>query len=300
MALADQLDHAATTFSGLRRRLFGIAYRMLGSAAEAEDVVQETWLRWQATDRSVVRDAGAFLATTTARLAINSAQSARSRRETYVGQWLPEPVDTSSDPELGAERGEALEFGVLRLLEALTPAERAAYVLKEAFDYSYAQIAEVLNVQEANARQLASRARKHLSSERREEVSAAEYETLLDAFLNAARTGDRAALENLFAEDVVSYADGGGFVAAARRPVVGRQSVARFFSRTPSWFWEGAEITWIEANGRPAAVLSREGVDFAVVAIRTSKRGVEQIMWQMNPTKLAAISRSSRGTNAPV
>ena len=205
MPLTDQLDDAAATFTGLRRRLFGIAYRMLGSAAEAEDVVQEVWLRWQATDRSLVRDPAAFLATTTTRLAINIAQSARSRRETYVGQWLPEPVDTSADPELGAERGEALELGVLRLLEMLPPAERAAYVLSEAFDYPYAQIAEVLQVKEANARQLASRARKHLSGERREHVSAVEHRSLLDAFLTAARTGDLPALEHLFAEDVASY-----------------------------------------------------------------------------------------------
>lgn len=193
---------------------------MLGSAAEAEDVVQEVWLRWQATDRRLVRDPAAFLATTTTRLAINIAQSARSRRETYVGQWLPEPVDTSADPELGAERGEALELGVLRLLETLTPAERAAYVLSEAFDYPYAQIGEILHVKEVNARQLASRARKHLSGERREHVSAVEHRSLLDTFLTAARTGDLPALEDLFAEDVVSYSDGGGVVAAARRPVV--------------------------------------------------------------------------------
>ena len=213
--LTHPLDDAAATFTGLRRRFFGIAYRMLGSAAEAEDIVQEVWLRWQATDRSLVRDPAAFLATMTTRLAINNAQSARSRRETYVGQWLPEPVDTSADPELGAERGEALELGVLRLLEMLTPAERAVYVLSEAFDYPYAQIAEVLHVKEANARQLASRARKHLSGERREHISAVEHRSLLDTFLTAARTGDLPALEHLFAEDVASYSDGGGVVAAA-------------------------------------------------------------------------------------
>src|SRR6476660_721033 len=131
------LDDAASIFNGLRARLFGIAYRMLGSAAEAEDVVQDTWLRWQATDRSVVLDPTAFLVTTTTRLAINVAQSARARRETYVCPWLPEPVDTSADPALGAERGEALEFAVLLLLERLPPVERAAYVLREAFDYPY-------------------------------------------------------------------------------------------------------------------------------------------------------------------
>src|SRR3954469_11104682 len=131
------LDHAASVFASVRPRLFGIAYRMLGSATEAEDIVQEVWLRWQGCDRSEVLDAPAFLATTTTRLAINAAQSARSRRETYLGPWLPEPVDTSADPPLGAERGEALELAVLLLLEHLSPTERAAYVLREAFDYPY-------------------------------------------------------------------------------------------------------------------------------------------------------------------
>lgn len=139
-------------FVRVRPRLFGIAYRILGSAAEAEDIVQDVWLRWQATDRSVVLDPLAFLATATTRLAINVAQSARSRRETYVGPWLSEPVDTSSDPRLGAVRGGALEFAALLLLEKLSPTERAEYVLREAFDYPYRQIAEVLQLEEANTR----------------------------------------------------------------------------------------------------------------------------------------------------
>src|SRR3954470_1987774 len=131
------LDHALQIFGRVRPRLFGIAYRMLGSAADAEDVVQSAWLRWQTTDRGAVADAPAFLTTMTARLAITLAASAHSRREAYVGPWLPEPVDTESDPRLGAERDEALEFAVLLLLENLSPAERAAYVLREAFDYPY-------------------------------------------------------------------------------------------------------------------------------------------------------------------
>ncbi|HEX4461709.1 MAG TPA: sigma factor, partial [Polyangia bacterium] len=137
----------------MRPRLFGIAYRMRGSAAEAEDILQDVWIRWQSTDRSVVRDPPAFLATTTTRLCINLAKSARSRLETYVGEWLPEPVDTASDPTLGAERAEALELAVLLLLEKLPPTERAAYVLREAFDYAYSDIADILQIEEANARQ---------------------------------------------------------------------------------------------------------------------------------------------------
>ena len=183
----------------MRRRLFGIAYRILGSAAEAEDIVQDVWLRWQATDRSAVADAPAYLATTATRLAINVAQSARSRRETYVGPWLPEPVDTSSDPHLGAERGEALEFAVAMLLAKLSPKERAAYVLREAFDYPYRQIAEILQVEEAGTRQLVTRARQHITEGRRTPVDSGEQRRLLAAFLAAAEQGDLSALEGLFA-----------------------------------------------------------------------------------------------------
>jgi RNA polymerase sigma-70 factor (ECF subfamily) len=172
------------------------------SAAEADDIVQDVWLRWQTTDRSVILDAPAFLATMTTRLAINLVQSARSRHETHIGTWLPEPVDTRHDPHLGAERGEALEFAILLLLEKLSPTERASYVLHEAFDYSYQGIAAVLKLTEANIRQLVSRARKHISDGRRATVSAAEQRRLLVAFMDAAQKGDTAALEELFAADV--------------------------------------------------------------------------------------------------
>src|SRR5882757_9928559 len=182
-------------------RLFGIAYRMLGSAAEAEDIVQDVWLRWQATDRSLVENPPAFLATITTRICINFAQSARSRRETYVGPWLPEPVDTRSDPGLGAERGEALGFAILLLLEKLTPTERAAYVLREAFDYSHRQIADILQIEEGNARQLVSRARKHIADGRRTPASSGEQRRFLEALIGAAQKGDLTALESLFAED---------------------------------------------------------------------------------------------------
>ena len=179
----DPHDKALSAFVSVRPRLFGIVYRMLGSAVEAEDVVQDVWLRWQAADHSAILDAPAFLATTATRLAINVAQSARSRRETYVGPWLPEPVDTRADPELGAERGEALQFAVLLLLEKLSPTERAAYVLREAFDYPYRQIADILQLEEANVRQLVSRARKHIADERRTPVSSDEQARLLGVLI---------------------------------------------------------------------------------------------------------------------
>lgn len=196
---AEESFDGLSTFANVRSRLFGIAYRMLGSAAEAEDIVQEVWLRWQSTDRSVVQDPPAFLATTATRLCINQARSAHSRHETYVDELLPEPVDTAADPTLGAERGEALELAVWVLLEKLSPTERAAYVLREAFDYSYRQIAGILQTSEANARQLVSRSRKHIGDRRSAPVSSAEQRRLLSAFIDAAQRGNLAALEGLLA-----------------------------------------------------------------------------------------------------
>ena len=284
-------DDGLSAFAEVRPRLFGIAYRVLGSAAEAEDIVQDVWLRWQATDRSVVENPPAFLATTTTRMCINFAQSAQSRRETYIGSWLPEPVDTSSDPSLGAERGEALKLAVLILLEKLPPTERAAYVLREAFDYSYRQIAEILQIEEANARQLATRARKHVTDERRTTVSSSEQRRLLEAFIDAAQKGDLAALEGLFAEDVVSYSDGGGIVrTAARVPVTGRERVAKFIAAFASHFWTGMELTWVETNGQASVLLSRYGVPAALATIDASTQGIDRIMWVLRPSKLTAIS----------
>jgi RNA polymerase sigma factor (sigma-70 family) len=200
-------DDGLTAFLSMRPRLFGIAYRMLGSAAEAEDIVQDVWLRWQTTDRSVVRDATAFLATTATRLAINVMQSARARRETYVGLWLSEPVDTRDDPWLAAERDQALACGFRMLLEKLTPTERAAYILREAFDYAYRDIANVLRLAEANARQVVTRARQHIASGRTTATNSTEQERLLEAFIAAAQDGDVASLEDLFASEVVSTSD---------------------------------------------------------------------------------------------
>ena len=203
-------DDGLLAFAPVRPRLFGIAYRMLGSAAEAEDVVQDVWMRWQSTNRTAIENPPAYLAMTATRLCINLAQSAHSRRESYIGTWLPEPVDTSADPAIGAERGEALKLAVLLLLEKLSPTERAAYVLREAFDYSYRQIAYVLQIEEANTRQLVSRARKHIADGQRMAVSSDEQRRFLEAFIRAAQKGDMAGLEGLFVEDVVSYSDGGG------------------------------------------------------------------------------------------
>jgi RNA polymerase sigma-70 factor (ECF subfamily) len=197
-------DDGLSAFLSARPRLFGIAYRMLGSATEAEDIVQDVWIRWQTTDRRSVCNPLAFLVTATTRLAINVLQSARVRREVDVGPSLAEPVDTSPDPGLGVERGEALNVAVLLLLERLSPIERAAYVLREAFNYPYRQIADILRVEEANARQLVTRAREHVSGGRRAPVSPAEQRCLLNAFVAAARTGNLARLERLFTSEVAS------------------------------------------------------------------------------------------------
>ncbi|MEW2354670.1 sigma-70 family RNA polymerase sigma factor [Spirillospora sp. NPDC029432] len=199
----SSLDQAAAVFTEVRSRLFGIAYRMLASSAEAEDIVQETWLRWQGAERSAVANPAAFLTLITTRLSINAARSARARRETYIGPWLPEPIDTGADPAAGAERGEAVEFALLLLLERLTPAQRAAYILREAFVYPYEQIAEIIQLSPANVRQLVSRARKHLNTDRHEPIDAVEHRRLLATFLDAAQEGNVTALEDLFAADVV-------------------------------------------------------------------------------------------------
>jgi len=193
-------DHSLPAFLSVRPRLVSIARRMLGSAAEAEDVVQDVWVRWQTADRSLVRDAAAFLVTTTIRVAINIKQSARSRRETDAGPWLPEPVDPSAGPRLRVERGQALAYGVLVLLEKLRPTERAAFILREAFDYPYRDIATVLRLEEANARQVVTRARQHLANGQRMPASSTEQRRLLDAFIAAAQYGDVACLEGLLSQ----------------------------------------------------------------------------------------------------
>ncbi|GGT33299.1 RNA polymerase sigma-70 factor [Streptomyces chromofuscus] len=289
---ADSLDQAARQFLAMRPRLFGIAYRVLGSATEAEDILQETWMRWQKADRANIVEPMAFLTTVTARLAINLAQSARARRESYVGPWLPEPVDTSSDPQLGAERAEALELAVLLLLEKLNPVERAAYVLREAFDYPYRQIADILETSESNTRQLVSRARKHLAAGRVEQVSSTEHRRLLEVFLAAARTGDLKALEDLLTADVVSYSDGGGVRGASRIPVVGRPHVSKYLVAFAPRFWPGSHIRWVEANGRPAVLVSSDGNAVALLSVDVSAEGIRRIMWMMNPAKLSSYVAS--------
>lgn len=286
----DELDGAIEVFAAQRRRLFGIAYRMLGTVADAEDIVQETWIRWQSADRTEVLEPAAFLATITTRLSINVLQSARAKRETYLGPWLPEPVNTDDDPALGAERVEALQFAILLTLEKLTPTERAAYILREAFDYPYPRIADVISSTVVSARQLVSRARAHLDSTRHVAVEPSAQRRLLEAFLSAAQKGDAHELESLFAADVVSYSDGNGVKLAARIPVIGRGRVAEFVAAFASHFWTGKTIDWVEVNGQPAATLTENGEVTTMVTVTASSDGILQLLWVMSPPKLRHVA----------
>jgi len=290
-------------FERLRGRLFGIAYRMLGTATDAEEIVQDAWLRWQGADRSTVRDPAAYLAKVVTNLSMKQLTSARVRRETYVGEWLPEPVltgraefDALGPLEVVAER-ESVSFALLLLLERLTPAERAAYVLREAFAYSHREVAELIGTTEANARQLASRAGRRLAAgpRRDQPVDRAGWRKLVERFLAAARLGEIEELERLLAADVVSTADGGGKVVAARNPVAGRDRVARYLIGTLQRFGAGIEPHLAEANGRPALVaVGPEGV-VAICFVDAGPDGVTDLRFVMNPDKLAfAAAQLSR------
>jgi RNA polymerase sigma-70 factor (ECF subfamily) len=212
-----------------------------------------------------------------------------------VGPWLPEPVNTAVDPQVGAERAEALEMAVLLLLEKLNPVERAAYVLREAFEYPYRRIAEVLETTEANTRQLVSRARKHLSAQRKERVSPADHRRLLEVFLDAARNGNLAELEQILATDVVSYSDGGGVRGASKIPVVGRTHVSQYLVAFAPRFWPQAQVRWTEANGRPAVLIATAGNAVALLSLDVSAEGIDRIMWIMNPAKLSPYVASLEG-----
>jgi RNA polymerase sigma-70 factor (ECF subfamily) len=271
-------------FERLRPRLFGIAYRLLGSAADAEDIVQDAWLRFSRADR--VESPGAFLTTIVTRLSLTALDSARARRETYVGPWLPEPVDTSADPALGAEHAEALSIAVLLLLERLSPAERAAYVLHEAFGYPFRDIATVLETTEANARQLASRARKRITADRGVTVSTADRDQWLAAFAAAAEHGDLAALEATLAADVASHSDGGGVVSAARNIVTGRARVAALLFGLLAKYGSDMQTTPLLVNGEPGVLATRNGVPFAVWTVDIGPEGVRGVYIVLAPAKL--------------
>jgi RNA polymerase sigma-70 factor (ECF subfamily) len=283
------LDDAARHFHSIRPRLFGIAYRVIGTVADAEDVVQEVWLKWQGYDRERVDLPEAFLVTMTTRTAINVLRSARVRREAYVGPWLPEPIDTEANPEIEAEHNDSLSFALLVLLETLTPTERAAYVLREAFGYDYETIAGILDTTVMATRKLVSRAREHVASGRRRTVPNGQHHRLLRAFVAAARSGDVRELERVLAADVVSYSDGGDAVHAARIPIIGPERVVKFVAAFSHWFWTGIDVSELQINGEPSIGIFADGEPVAVLTACSSRDGIARLFWLLNPAKLARI-----------
>lgn len=286
-------------FERLRGRLFGIAYRMTGTATDAEEILQDAWLRWQEADRSTVRNPDAYLAKIVTNLSIKQLTSARARRETYVGEWLPEPVltgrsefDALGPLDVVAER-ESVSFALLLMLERLTPAERAAYVLHEAFAYGYREVAELIGTSDANARQLSSRAGKKLAPEhgtethREQPVDRAGWRKLVERFVAAARLGEIEELEQLLAADVVSRADSGGKVSAARNVLTGRNRVARYLSGGLQRFGGDIDVYAAEANGGPALVAAGPDGVVAICFLGVGPDGVTDVQFVMNPDKLA-------------
>ncbi|WP_331770059.1 RNA polymerase sigma-70 factor (plasmid) [Embleya sp. NBC_00888] len=294
----DALPDPTAEFEAQRGRLFGIAYRMLGSAAEAEDAVQDAYLRWHAADRGHIEVPGAWLAKVLTNLCLNRLTSARARREEYVGPWLPEPVRTDAGalgPLETAEQRDAVSMAMLVMLERLSPPERAVVVLRDAFGYSHREIAEVLDWPEANSRQTYRRARRHLVSGRpRFEVSAEVRSDLLARFLTAAAEGALEQLESLLADDVVTWSDGGGKVSASTRPVSGRDKVARFLLGLVERFSSDMEFGFAEVNGE-AALLGWEGGALTTVAVtQVGAEGIAGVRIVRNPAKLKFLEEQCR------
>ncbi|MEU3780586.1 RNA polymerase sigma-70 factor [Streptomyces sp900129855] len=286
---------SADDFEAHRPRLFGLAYRMLGSAHEAEDTVQDAYLRFSGADRTDITYPAAWLAKTVTHLCLSRLTSARARRESYAGTWLPEPVVTS-DGALGplesAEQRDAVSLAMLVLLERLTPTERAVYVLREAFAYGYREIAEVLDLSEANCRQLYRRAEQRLAAaERRFEAAPARQEELVASFLTAARDGDLAALERLLAADVTWWSDGGGRVTTARRPILGREKVLRFLAGVLRNFTTRPTFTTIELNGAPGLLVRDGGELMAALGFECLGGEIAGVQAVMNPEKLDFAER---------
>ncbi len=287
-ALADE-------FETHRPRLFGLAYRLLGSAEEAEDTVQDAYLRFSGADRTAIEYPAAWLAKVVTNLCLTRLTSARARREQYVGPWLPEPVITS-DGALGplesAEQRDAVSMAMLVLLERLTPTERAVYVLREAFAYGHREIAETLDLAEANCRQLYRRAVRRVGEERaRFESTPERQEELVRSFLTAARDGDLGGLEKLLAADVVWSSDGGGKVSTARRPIEGRDKVFRFLAGATRTFLAGVDFTTIEINGATALATWEGDALLSVVAFELRDGLIARAWAVANPDKLDFVRR---------
>ncbi|HET7542264.1 MAG TPA: RNA polymerase sigma factor SigJ [Polyangiaceae bacterium] len=271
-------------FERYRTLLMGVAYRMLGSSAEAEDAVQDAWLRWRASDAAAITNPRAWLTTTLVRLCIDRSKSARARRETYPGTWLPEPVMTTAPLDL-----ESIQIGFLVLCERLDPRERAVFLLHQVFDYSHAEIGEVLGISEAASRQELHRAKKHVEANRpRFEPNRKAHERLLSAFVAAVSQGDLDAIASVVAEDVVLYGDHGEVPRGIQRPILGRANVARFFAKQVAKIGpaHGLEGEIADVNGWPALVVRRGDAVAFVVIVETDGTQITTIRSVLDPKKL--------------
>ena len=287
----SQDETRSDVFASTRPLLFAIAYRMLGSVTDADDLVQDTYLRWLEVPETDVRAPRAYLATIVTRLAINHMQSARSRRETYVGPWLPEPLMTEHAPDASepVELAESLSMAFLLMLERLSPTERAVLLLHDVFDFDYSEIASIIDKSEANCRQLLARAKKHIGEPRvRFDVEPAKTDRLLNRFMEATRAGDIEGLVGVLAEDITFFGDGGGKVpGAAEHPIRGAASVARFMvdrargGASPNNIVRAARI-----NGQPGFVIHRNGQPFLTFVFDIRDERIHNIYAIANPDKL--------------
>jgi RNA polymerase sigma-70 factor (ECF subfamily) len=275
-------------FARHRSLLFTVAYEMLGSAADAEDVVQETWLRWAGVDHADVRDPRAYLVRIVTRQSLNRLRTLARRREEYVGEWLPEPLLTGPDVAADVELAESVSIAMLTVLETLAPAERAVFVLREVFETSYDEIAEAVGKSPAAVRQIAHRARDHVAARRpRMPVSTIEQQAAVDRFLAAVRNGDLQGLLDVLAPDVVAVSDGGGLVAAARRPIEGAERVATFLSNASRFADLDFSAVWL--NGSPAIRIDIDGELDTAVSLVVDNGRITHIYAIRNPHKLAGL-----------
>jgi RNA polymerase sigma-70 factor, ECF subfamily len=292
------------TFDQHRALLLSIAYRMLGSVADAEDMVQDTYIRWQLSSSDDIQSPRAFLVTIVTRLCINYLQSARIQREHYVGQWLPEPLITEpgSDPADNVQADEFVSIAFLVLLERLNPTERAVFLLREVFDYEYREVAEILGLNEANCRQILRRARQHLAgSQRRFDTTRSKRQELLERFVRASRSGDLESLIEMIEDDVVLYTDGGGKAFAVPNPIYGAMNVARAIVMGGSKFRPRETVVLRQAsvNGAPGVVTYLAGRPLYVLTIDTSEERIRSIYFVTNPDKLSHIPSLDEQTRVP-
>ncbi len=277
-------------FEACRPRLLGIAYGLLGELTEAEDVVQDAWLRWERADAEAIRNPEAFLVTVTTRLALDRLRSARAQREVYVGPWLPEPLLTDPEtPETKAIEAERLSLALLAALERLNPVERAVLVLRDVFDLEYGEIADIVERTPANVRQIAKRAREHAGdASRQREVSAEERERLANAFMLASISGDVEQIRNLLAADAVMYSDGGGIVVAARKPIYGADKISRFMVgvQRKDAYPDDPVFTRVLVNGDPGVRMDSASEGFlSIVAVEVAEGAIQSVRFFNNPER---------------